>query len=192
MLVSYKTFIKIFQPIISRIEKEDKIKRRLALLEKYKAIFILPSNIHEATLKEKFDAAIHDYKKGKALMAELDPSLRIKFDKVWIKVGKQIDNLKSILYSKLISVGNVEIQEKCIAYLLELDPNEDPITFYVKQVEKDAIENLERISLKAKKSIENLKDSMEERTFSSFEEILKFFWLDTSLKSIESDSICNV
>ncbi|KAI8618551.1 exocyst complex component Sec5-domain-containing protein [Chytriomyces sp. MP71] len=58
----------IYGPLLERKEKAEKIRTALSLLDQWKFFFNLPSSLLDSIRKEKFDAAVRDYNKGKYLM----------------------------------------------------------------------------------------------------------------------------
>ncbi|KAJ3074946.1 hypothetical protein HDU98_009721 [Podochytrium sp. JEL0797] len=58
----------LYGPMIERKEKADKIRLALSLLDQWKFFFNLPSSLLDSIKKEKYDAAVRDYNKGKYLM----------------------------------------------------------------------------------------------------------------------------
>jgi exocyst complex component 2 len=148
----------IFKPIVERKMKAEKIRSTLTILERYKFFFNLPSSLQEAIEKHgKFDQAVHDYKKGRAIyfshvltadtpMSPVQaantgrgsrkaaaPNGLVKvFEKVWQEVERVIVGLRQRLFRELADMTlSFELQERNMIALIELDSPEDPVWFYI-------------------------------------------------------------
>jgi hypothetical protein len=99
--------MKIFQPVLSRLEREQKIRRRLALMDQYRYLFTLPSQIASSTASGSYESAVHDFKKGSNLLQnELEPSVADKFSPIWSRVSLEMAALRAVLYGKLLDAEN--------------------------------------------------------------------------------------
>ncbi|RKP33674.1 exocyst complex component Sec5-domain-containing protein, partial [Dimargaris cristalligena] len=61
----------VYSPIIHRRARAEKIRNTLTLVERYKFYFNLPSSLGDYIQQEKFEVAVREYKKGKALFRSL-------------------------------------------------------------------------------------------------------------------------
>ncbi|KAJ3046723.1 hypothetical protein HK097_000604, partial [Rhizophlyctis rosea] len=147
----------LYAPMLERRQKAEKIRITLSILEQWKFFFNLPSVLQEYIRKQTYDAAVRDYKKGKYLMQtsfsststapstvppiittrEKDNTLlpqhhRKVFEKVWVEVERIVKGLRDRLFRGLKDVGvSVEVQERHIMYLIDLDSETDPVWFYL-------------------------------------------------------------
>lgn len=62
---------KVFGPVLENRAKADKIRSTVSILAKYKFFFDLPSSLRGSLRKNKFDTAMHDYKRGKYLFQSI-------------------------------------------------------------------------------------------------------------------------
>ncbi|KAI7903981.1 exocyst complex component Sec5-domain-containing protein [Cokeromyces recurvatus] len=144
----------VYGPVVERRQRVEKVKNTLYVLQRYKFLFNLPSNLLESIKQNKYEAAIRDYKKGKYLYQVLKGDLGTTdrtsglgeiekekgltelhhkvFDKVWEEVNKIVAELQTILLKMLADPWrSMEDQEKTIDFLFDLDTTEDPAWFYL-------------------------------------------------------------
>ena len=156
---------KLYGPVLERREKANKIRIALTLLDQWKFFFNLTSNLNKLIQKGQFDAAVRDYKKGKYLMAtsfknkdgkpqgfeasQIDESALLPknyqktFEKLWEAVEGVIKSFRADLFKSLtLSTTTVDMQEKIIGYLIELDSESDPFWFYLEAQYKWVLEEL--------------------------------------------------
>ncbi|KAJ3406183.1 hypothetical protein HDU80_011789 [Chytriomyces hyalinus] len=194
-----------YSPLLDRKDKADKIRMALSLLDQWKFFFNLPSSLLESIKKDKFDAAVRDYNKGKYLMkssfaamedanephlhtasafalnakapvesptevsilsAELSPksstpqlhipapashsvqpsiatssnaknsllpeTYRNVFEHVWNEVENITDQFRKQLFEELTHLEQpLDVQERVLRYLVDLNPEKDPVWFYL-------------------------------------------------------------
>ncbi|KAI9483131.1 MAG: exocyst complex component Sec5-domain-containing protein [Benjaminiella poitrasii] len=144
----------IYGPVVERRQRVEKVKSTLYILQRYRFLFNLPSNLLESIKQNKYEAAIRDYKKGKylyqILKGESDTTDKAPglidmeketgltelhhkvFDKVWKEVNKIVNELQNILLKMLADPWrSMDDQEKTINFLFDLDTTEDPAWFYL-------------------------------------------------------------
>ncbi|KAK9768810.1 Exocyst complex component S5 [Basidiobolus ranarum] len=158
-----------FGPIMQRIQKGLKIRSTLTAIDRYRLLFNLPCNLLESIEEKKFEVAVYDYKKGKVAMqsftnAVFDPenqehaatdkatdavaefedaSIKRLLDKVWKEVEDIVMHLRTNLFKQLGDTSvPMEVQEKNIIYLLELDSKIDPVWFYLESQFKFIVQSL--------------------------------------------------
>ncbi|KAJ2796725.1 Exocyst complex component S5, partial [Coemansia guatemalensis] len=152
----------IYNPIIERRARAEKIRSTLSVIERYKFYFNLPSSLIEYTRKGRFDVAVREYKKGRQLLqAVTDSSIdatneaapddtqatalgRI-FQYVWKEVQESVVELRSALFRRLGQPSRTySEQENVIRYLLEIDPGEkDPVAFYLENQHTWIVDKME-------------------------------------------------
>ncbi|OLY81074.1 Exocyst complex component SEC5A [Smittium mucronatum] len=163
---------KIYNPIISRRNKADKIRSTLSVVGRYKFFFNLPHSLIELTRLNKFDSAVREYKKGKILLRQLKfnsgqvgsdlrqaTALDFIVDKVWEEVQNSLIELRSALYVHLSqSYRPLDTQEVVIRHLydLDLEPEEDPVGFYLKKQYLWISEQMEEVHENLSKKQKNL------------------------------------
>ncbi|KAJ2477680.1 Exocyst complex component S5, partial [Coemansia sp. RSA 2320] len=135
----------IYNPIIDRRARVEKVRSTLSVVERYKFYFNLPSSLIEYTRKSRFDIAVREYKKGRQLLqtvtvghagpgdeAAVDDSqttaLSKIFQYVWKEAQESVVELRNALFRHLAqSWRPYSEQENVIRYLLEIDPGDkDP------------------------------------------------------------------
>ncbi|KAJ3041591.1 hypothetical protein HDV00_009068 [Rhizophlyctis rosea] len=151
----------LYAPMLERRRKAEKIRITLSILEQWKFFFNLPSVLQDYIRKSTYDAAVRDYKKGKYLMqssfstapspTSTNPTIitnnrerdkdtntllpqhhRKVFEKVWAEVDKIVDGLRKELFRLLGDPTTpLEVQERHIMYLIDLDADVDPVWFYL-------------------------------------------------------------
>ncbi|KAJ1672607.1 Exocyst complex component S5, partial [Spiromyces aspiralis] len=140
---------RIYDPIMDRRMRAEKIQSTLSIIERYKFFFDLPHSLIEYAKQEKFDTAVREFKKGRSLLQSVASStqrdgiggqssmgsaaLKDLFDMVWKEVQQSVVVLRKALFRRLSqSWRPFDEQEKCIRYLFEISPGSDnPVAFYV-------------------------------------------------------------
>ncbi|KAJ2878711.1 Exocyst complex component S5, partial [Coemansia asiatica] len=154
----------IYNPIIERRARAEKIRSTLSIVERYKFYFNLPSSLIDYTRKGKFDIAVREYKKGRQLLQAVtngnidgaeDPvvdgsqsnALSKIFHYVWKEVQESVVELRNALFKHLSQPWRpYSEQENVIRYLLEIDPGEkDPVAFYLEQQHSWIVEQMDDI-----------------------------------------------
>ena len=150
---SSKVAKELFHPIIERRIRADKIRSTASLLDRYKSFFNLPANLEESLKKGRFDQAVKEYKKGRAVLQavksqvlESSPETVLSsqkklwegvlkvFEKVWSRVESSVKELKSKLYNDLSDMKlTTDVHESYLSHLIDLDiaDNEDPVWYYI-------------------------------------------------------------
>ncbi|EPQ29151.1 uncharacterized protein PFL1_03438 [Pseudozyma flocculosa PF-1] len=149
----------VFMPVLENNLKTVKLRSTLGVFERSKFFFNLPGSLSDSVELGRYDVALRDYKKGKYLLdsrpgqllafntaagqaGSTDPSAagsakqqaqqRRVFSKVWDAVEATMKEMQSRLLAQLREPKrSVEDQEKTIEVLLELDPNDDPVSVYL-------------------------------------------------------------
>ncbi|KAL7749949.1 Exocyst complex component S5 [Sorochytrium milnesiophthora] len=153
--IATTTVAQIYVPILDRRAQAEKVKSTLVLLERFKFFFNLPNSLLDSIQKNKFEAAVRDFKKGKNLIRSMYPDIgagdappksptspssevapssqqRRLFEKVWSEAEKIAASLKDRLFRQLCEHEQpMDAQETAISHLLELDPGSDPVWFYL-------------------------------------------------------------
>ncbi|KAJ2454407.1 Exocyst complex component S5 [Coemansia sp. RSA 2336] len=135
----------IYNPIIERRARAEKIRSTLSVIERYKFYFNLPSSLIEYTRQSRFDVAVREYKKGRQLLQAVTDgamedgsqatALGKIFQHVWNEVQESVVELRTALFRRLAQPNRAySEQENVIRYLLEIDPGEtDPVAFYLER-----------------------------------------------------------
>jgi exocyst complex component 2 len=166
--IARTTSTQVFNPILERRAQGEKIKSTLAVLERFKFFFNLPSTIQGAIHHGNLEAAVRDFKKGRHLIQSLYPGIlgeperpvassnvilkqqRRLFENIWQQVTQVMMLVKNRLFKQLgeHTAASVDEQEQAIALILEIDPTSDPVWFYMESRYKWIILQLkEKISL---------------------------------------------
>ncbi|KAI9475225.1 exocyst complex component Sec5-domain-containing protein, partial [Coemansia mojavensis] len=135
----------IYNPIIERRARAEKIRSTLSVIERYKFYFNLPSSLIEYTRQGRFDVAVREYKKGRQLLQAVTDgavedgsqatALGKIFQHVWNEVQESVVELRTALFRRLAQPSRAySEQENVIRHLLEIDPGEtDPVAFYLER-----------------------------------------------------------
>ncbi|KAJ2549321.1 Exocyst complex component S5, partial [Coemansia sp. RSA 1933] len=154
----------IYNPIIDRRARIEKIRSTLSVVERYKFYFNLPSSLIEYTRKGRFDIAVREYKKGKQLLqtvtnGEIEHSgdamaddsqsnaLSKIFQYVWKEVQESVVELRNALFRHLEQPSHAySEQETIIRHLIEVDPGEkDPVAYYLERQHSWIVDKMESI-----------------------------------------------
>ncbi|KAJ2003995.1 Exocyst complex component S5 [Coemansia thaxteri] len=154
----------IYNPIIDRRARVEKVRSTLSVVERYKFYFNLPSSLIEYTRKSRFDIAVREYKKGRQLLqtvtvghagpgdeAAVDDSqttaLSKIFQYVWKEAQESVVELRNALFRHLAqSWRPYSEQENVIRYLLEIDPGDkDPVAYYLERQHAWIVEQMQDI-----------------------------------------------
>ncbi|KAJ1937704.1 Exocyst complex component S5, partial [Linderina pennispora] len=149
----------IYNPIIDRRARAEKIRATLSVVERYKFYFNLPFSLIEYTRKGKFDIAVREYKKGRQLLQAVTSGnigssaaegaiaeggesgatgLSRIFQHVWKEVQESVVELRNALFRHLSQAWRAYgEQETVIRHLLEIDPGDtDPVAFFLEHQHK--------------------------------------------------------
>ncbi|KAI9328031.1 exocyst complex component Sec5-domain-containing protein [Zopfochytrium polystomum] len=146
----------LYTPLLERRRKAERIRATLFVLEQWKFFFNLPCTLKESISKGRFDAVVRDYNKGKYLMSSsfaskasmanernelaaadaadtmLPEHYLVVFEQVWFEVESIIRTFRGHLFQQLeVSSNPLESQERILSHLVDLDPEEDPVKFYL-------------------------------------------------------------
>ncbi|KAJ2707320.1 Exocyst complex component S5 [Coemansia sp. IMI 203386] len=154
----------IYNPIIERRARAEKVRSTLSIVERYKFYFNLPSSLIDYTRKGKFDIAVREYKKGRQLLQAVtngnidgaddtavdgsqSNALSKIFHYVWKEVQESVVELRNALFKHLSQPWRpYSEQENVIRFLLEIDPGEkDPVAFYLEQQHSWIVEQMDDI-----------------------------------------------
>ncbi|KDR72595.1 hypothetical protein GALMADRAFT_252744 [Galerina marginata CBS 339.88] len=154
----------VFLPVLENASKAQKIQTTLAVFERSKFFFNLPSFIFESIEAGRYEMALRDYKKGKFLLENRPGQLipienskdaiaseaaeqqrRRVLDKVWTSVEKAISQMRSVLVLQLQdSSRSVEEQEKTLEVLLELQSSDEPVWTYFDTHHKHILDGMNK------------------------------------------------
>eukprot|EP00042_Codosiga_hollandica_P049617 m.579061 g.579061 ORF g.579061 m.579061 type:complete len:1169 (-) comp57925_c0_seq4:576-4082(-) len=119
----------LFDPMLRRGQQSDKNRNVLNVMKSYKFLFNLPRSMKRNIKLGLFKQAIQDYKTAQTLFK--DSRINV-FTKILRDVESIAEQMKTSQYRQLESLqGNIEEQQKMIAYLKELDTGGDPGWFCV-------------------------------------------------------------
>ncbi|KAJ2065362.1 Exocyst complex component S5 [Coemansia sp. S146] len=155
----------IYNPIIDRRARVEKIRSTLSVVERYKFYFNLPSSLIEYTRKGRFDIAVREYKKGRQLLQAVTvgqmgvadeaavaddtqaTALGKIFQYVWKEVQESVVELRNALFRHLGQPWRpYSEQENVIRYLLEVDPGDkDPVAYYLERQHAWIVEQMQDI-----------------------------------------------
>lgn len=119
----------IFDNIISRKDKSDSTRNALNVLQRYRFLFNLPSNIDRSMQKKDYDVVINDFFRAKNLFA--NSSVKV-FQRVYLEVEERIKTFSLLLhetfqkYCLSVEEKNIDELKKLIKYLSALQIGNDP------------------------------------------------------------------
>ncbi|KAJ1990564.1 Exocyst complex component S5 [Coemansia spiralis] len=154
----------IYNPIIDRRARLEKIRSTLSVVERYKFYFNLPSSLIDYTRKGRFDIAVREYKKGRQLLQAVTNgnieatselitddtqtnALSKIFQYVWKEVQESVVELRNALFRHLAQPSHTYgEQENIIRYLIEIDPGEkDPVAYYLERQHAWIVDKMDSI-----------------------------------------------
>ncbi|OTF74511.1 exocyst complex component 2-like protein [Euroglyphus maynei] len=119
----------IFDNIISRKDDADSMRNALNVLQRYRFLFNLPSNIDKSMQRKDYDVVINDFFRAKNLFSDSSVSV---FRKVFIEVEQRIQSfiltLRELFKQCALNLedNNIDELKKLIKYLSSLEENADP------------------------------------------------------------------
>lgn len=109
----------LFDDVLSRREKADKSRAALSVLNRYKFLFCLPTNIEKNASKNEFDIIVNDYARTKNLYGKSEVPL---IQKVLAEVDEIILEIRRKLHAKIKEMPQgVEQQKKFVKSLINLE-----------------------------------------------------------------------
>lgn len=120
----------IFDQILSRKDTADSTRNALNVLQRYRFLFNLPSNIERNILKQEYEQVILDYLRAKSLFS--DTQVKV-FERVYKEVEIKIEKFKITLKDRLIETckqrskpRNIDEIKRLIKHLASLDVPGNP------------------------------------------------------------------
>ncbi|TFK71888.1 hypothetical protein BDN72DRAFT_837032 [Pluteus cervinus] len=171
----------VFLPVLENASKAQKLRTTLGVFDRSKFFFNLPGFIIESIEAGRYEVAMRDYKKGKYLMetrpgqllpintsnkdkqaaAAAEQQQKRILEKVWASVEKAMGEMRSALVSQLQDPSrNVEDQEKTLEFLLELQPNDEPMWIYFDSQHKYILTQMKKSYEAAVASLETTLDKL--------------------------------
>ncbi|CAM6105264.1 unnamed protein product [Calypogeia fissa] len=150
-----------FGPLLERQAQAERIRSVQGMLQRFRTLFNLPSIIRGNISKGEFDLAIRDYKKAKSLVQYTHVGI---LSRVLEEVDKIVQEFKDTLY-KTMENPNVENSqlEITIRLLLELEPDSDPVWYYLTIQDRRIRGLLEGCSLEHEARMDALQGRVQER-----------------------------
>ncbi|KAJ6412519.1 hypothetical protein OIU84_005550 [Salix udensis] len=153
-----------FEPLFERQAQTEKIRSVQGMLQRFRTLFNLPSTIRGSIGKGEYDLAVREYKKAKSIAL---PSHVNVLKRVLEEVEKVVNEFKGTLY-KSMEDPQIDLAklENTVRLLLELDPESDPVWYYL-NVQNHRIRGLlEKCTLDQEARMETLHNEMRERASS--------------------------
>ncbi|KAH9400765.1 Exocyst complex component 2 [Tyrophagus putrescentiae] len=152
----------IFDAIISRKDKSDSTRNALNVLQRYRFLFNLPSNIDKSMQRKDYDVVINDFFRARNLFANSPVAV---FRRVFLEVEERIRKFSIVLHETFTrhctTVGeearNIDELKKLIKYLSALAIGEDPAWEAVTLIKRTLYERIaaaKQTYLKAKEAKE--------------------------------------
>lgn len=109
----------LFDDVLSRREKADKSRAALSVLNRYKFLFCLPTNIEKNASRNEFDIIVNDYARAKNLYGKSEVPL---IQKVLAEVDEIILEIRRKLHKKIQEMPQgVEQQKRFVKSLINLE-----------------------------------------------------------------------
>ncbi|CAG2107534.1 unnamed protein product [Medioppia subpectinata] len=145
----------IFDAVLSRKDKADSTRNALNVLQRYRFLFNLPSNIDKSILKGDYDIVINDFSRAKSLFSNTSVNV---FAKVYSEVVQRVEKFRAMLNEKLrLSCcqndgRNVDEVKRLIRYLNSLDQSGDPAWDSINTIKQTLLSSVEKCRDKHKNS----------------------------------------
>ncbi|KAF8423080.1 exocyst complex component Sec5-domain-containing protein [Tirmania nivea] len=130
----------IFGPVMVNRGKEEKYRAVLGLVEKHKDLLEIPNLIIDAIKRKDYELLIEEYQKARkwvtesraltqkvAKLQEAQLHQIIIAEKVWIEVGKIVEEFKRDTWKRLVDTKQEDNFLELISILLELGVEDNPI-----------------------------------------------------------------
>ena len=143
----------IFDAILSRKDKADSTRNALNVLQRYRFLFNLPSNIDKSIQKGDYDVVINDFSRAKSLFADSPVNV---FKKVYSEVEQRIEKFRLMLTEKLriscsLNEGRkIDEVKRLIRYLIALDGQGNPAWDSVDRIKQTLLSSIEKCREKHK------------------------------------------
>eukprot|EP00158_Paraphelidium_tribonemae_P009698 Partr_v1_DN28932_c1_g1_i6_m24812 putative Exocyst complex component len=162
MNAALKTAESLFQPILERRLKADRIRSTAHLLDRYKSFFNLPTMLEDSFRKNLFEQAVRDYRKGRsvlnaarsqAMKAEKSPDSQLRvwigllkvFERVWEEAERTVSAFRSKIFSFLEDMTlSMDQHERYMIYLMDLDSPTEPAVHFIVARHDWIIKSLDR------------------------------------------------
>ncbi|XP_054169262.1 exocyst complex component 2-like [Oppia nitens] len=145
----------IFDAILSRKDKADSTRNALNVLQRYRFLFNLPSNIDKSILKGDYDIVINDFSRAKSLFSNSSVNV---FKKVYSEVVQRIEKFRVMLNEKLRQScsqnenRNIDEVKRLIRYLISLDQPGDPAWHSIETIKQTLLYSIDKCREKHKNS----------------------------------------
>ncbi|XP_073122189.1 exocyst complex component SEC5A-like [Henckelia pumila] len=153
-----------FGPLFERQAQAEKIRSVQGMLQRFRTLFNLPSAIRGNISKGEYDLAVREYRKAKSIVL---PSHVGILKRVLEEVEKVMHEFKAMLYKSMedpkIDLTNLE---NTIRLLLELEPESDPIKYYLNIQNRRIRGLLERCTSDHETRMENFQHEIREKALS--------------------------
>ncbi|CAN4095151.1 unnamed protein product [Withania somnifera] len=155
------TATRAFESLFERQAQAEKIRSVQGMLQRFRTLFNLPSTIRESISKGEYDLAVREYRKAKSIVL---PSHVGILKRVVGEVEKVMEEFKCMLY-KSLEDPNIDLTnlENIVRFLLELEPESDPVWRYL-HIQNHRIQGLlAKCSLDHEARMEHLQSEMRAR-----------------------------
>ncbi|XP_073305161.1 exocyst complex component SEC5A-like isoform X2 [Primulina huaijiensis] len=153
-----------FGPLFERQAQAEKIRSVQGMLQRFRTLFNLPSAIRGNISKGEYDLAVREYRKARSIVL---PSHVGILKRVLEEVEKVMLEFKGMLY-KSMEVPNIDLTnlENTVRLLLELEPESDPIKYYLNIQNRRIRGLLEKCTLDHETRMENFQNEIREKALS--------------------------
>ncbi|XP_008784153.2 exocyst complex component SEC5A-like isoform X2 [Phoenix dactylifera] len=118
-----------FEPLFERQVQAEKIRSVQGMLQRFRTLFNLPSAIRGSISKGEYDLAVREYRKAKSIVL---PSHVGILKRVLEEVEKVMQEFRGMLYKSMEDPKlDLADLENIARLLLELEPDSDPLWYYL-------------------------------------------------------------
>ncbi|KAJ6817742.1 exocyst complex component SEC5A-like [Iris pallida] len=150
-----------FQPLFERQVQAEKIRSVQGMLQRFRTLFNLPSTIRGSISKGEYDLAVREYRKAKSIVL---PSHVGILKRVLEEVEKVMHEFRGTLYKSMEDPQlDLADLENTVRLLLELEPDSDPVWYYLNIQNHRVRGLLEKCTLDHEAHMELLHNEMQER-----------------------------
>jgi exocyst complex component 2 len=131
--VAFQRSQEVYGALMARREREQLIRRKLELFNRYSFIFSLGFRLEQAMRVGEYQTAVMDYRRAKTMLQDAaGHTIQKVLQKIWHgHVEKTLATLRNDLYSKMSNpVFSFSVHSKLVDFLIDLDAQPDPVVSF--------------------------------------------------------------
>lgn len=133
LTTAYQRAQEVYGSLMARREREQLIRKRIELFNRYSFIFSLGYRLEQSMRIGEYQMAVIDYRKAKTMMMDASShTLQTILQKIWSgHVEKTLIALRADLTAKLSNpIFSYQVHSKLIDFLIDLDSHPDPVVSF--------------------------------------------------------------